>query len=106
MSADNAIIVVSNINDKGNEEFRVAYTQAIDNLTSENPILDVYLALIFNDSQVFENRQEAINFAKEEEKKYEFLEYGIVSIDFETPFPDLTENEANVLFDKHFGFKS
>ncbi|PNX46218.1 MAG: hypothetical protein BV459_06850 [Thermoplasmata archaeon M11B2D] len=96
MSADNGVYILLT---KG-PEFRVAHTQAIDNVYGEwsdddniwmgNPesILDT-----FGESHAFDNIEEAYDVAEILERSVEFTEYGVCLIrDFEgQTFAELIE---------------
>jgi hypothetical protein len=112
MSADNGIYIVSSIKDDGfgysnknNLEYRVAHAQAIEDCeeNDENEdIVDVYRFMQFHDAPVFTEKKKAWEFAIKEAEKYEFLEYGICSIDFNAPFPKMTLEEADARYDDYF----
>lgn len=90
MSADNGIYILKTEGD----EFRVAHCQAIENLTYGDPGGDEeYMLLLFSDSEVFGDEQEAMMKAKElydEIMADEFcpvVEYGIQFISLPKKFP-------------------
>lgn len=107
MSADNGIYVASFPNKDGGKEFRVAHAQAIENTTlnfmpngeNKTKLQDAYRVLIFGQSAVFANRDQALQKAAEVEDEimnsnYAVLEYGICFLDFDRPLVDLTYEEA------------
>ena len=86
MSADNGIYVLLTETEKG-PEYRVAYTQSIDNIYGKfNEELFRYegdiqaIRSVFGESQVFHTLNEALDFAEGMEYDYEYLEDGICVI--------------------------
>ena len=86
MSADNGIYVLLTETEKG-PEYRVAYTQAIDNIYGKfNEELCRYegnipsIVSVFGEAKVFHTLNEALDFAEEMEYDYEYLEDGICVI--------------------------
>ena len=76
MSADNGIYIA-----KFPEGYRVAYAAAIENLTTHPEGSDErknVLREYFGESPIIDSIEEAVSYAKELEKKYEYLEYGVV----------------------------
>lgn len=104
MSADNGIYILSTISkwkktNGGLERratpervYRVAYAAAIDNFDwyeKNQPYnMGYYLFQIWGNSPVYETKQEALNAAFKLEERFDFLEYGINSIDTEYIFPE------------------
>ena len=99
MSADNGIYIISSwrtfyknghVQENHKEKhqvFRVAHTQAIDNLKwyAKNQIenLGAYVYETWKKSPVFMSMDDAIAYAKSLYDEYEFVEYGIEEIDID-----------------------
>jgi len=94
MSADNGIYIL----ETSGPEYRVAYAQAIDNITYHPDRSDSQgwnekqVRLYFSDSEVFNTEEEAFaeaqKIADEWERGSGWLEYGICGLDFsERDFP-------------------
>lgn len=89
MSADNGVFVLQT----SGPEFRVAYTQAIDNIYGKynddtlhwNGDMDRMMD-VFGSSKVYVNVEDALDAAEELSYNYEYLEYGICLI---TDFKEL-----------------
>lgn len=100
MSADNGVYILFT---RG-PEFRVAYTQAIDNVFGEWNEQDSnwkgdpeYILDVFGSANVFSNIEEAYDVAEILERSVEFTEYGICLItDFqEQNYTDLVNGKEN-----------
>lgn len=79
MSADNGIYIAKF--DSG--VYRVAYTQAIENIYENRDDVEAAKAmhqLYFGDSPVFTESKMAVDYANQLSDNYEYLEYGIVTI--------------------------
>jgi hypothetical protein len=85
MSADNGIYILKT----EGPEFRVSYMTAIDNLywdentgncTRDEEIVIRNAREMFQGCKVFTDESEAVMFAFEQSKQYDFLEYGIQTI--------------------------
>lgn len=86
MSADNGVYVLLTESEKG-PEWRVAYSQAIDNIYGKyNDDLGRYeghiesIVSVFSDAPVFYSLSEALDKAEEISYDYEYLEDGICVI--------------------------
>lgn len=86
MSADNGIYILLTETEKG-PEYRVAYSQAIDNIYGKfNQELCRYegdipsIVSVFGAANVFYTLDEAHDFAEEMESTYSYLEDGICVI--------------------------
>lgn len=102
MSADNGIYILCTartpvktgdvyINQHNQYEWRVAHCQAIENIDES----DLYLPILFGDSEIFLTQDAANEYAIELGKQYEFLEYGICYINKDTKyFPNMTKETA------------
>ena len=100
MSADNGVYILLT---KG-PEFRVAYTQAIDNVYGEWDTRNKkwkgdseFISNIFGNANVFSTIEEAYDIAEILERSVEFTEYGVCLItDFrERNYNDLINEEEN-----------
>lgn len=86
MSADNGIYVLFTETEKG-PEYRVAYASAIGNIYGKfNEELFRYegdipnILSVFQESEVFHNLNEALDFAETLEYDHEYLEDGVCVI--------------------------
>jgi len=107
MSADNGIYILATTTKDGNEkEFRVAHCQAIKNIEG-GTLGDAYMVLLFGSSEVFTDKTlamaEALKLEQQVIKNCEILEHGVLMIEKEFVFPDLTMDEANKIIDDYFG---
>lgn len=83
MSADNGVFVLQS----EGPEFRVAYTQAIDNIYGKfndvnhcwNGDMDRMID-VFGKSKTYNNLEEALDEAESMSYNYEYLEYGVCLI--------------------------
>lgn len=83
MSADNGVFVLQT----AGPEFRVAYSQAIDNIYGKfnddtlhwNGDMDRMID-VFGSSMVFNNLEEALDEAERMSYNHEYLEYGVCLI--------------------------
>lgn len=100
MSADNGVYILLT---KG-PEFRIAHTQAIDNVYGEwNTESNTWqgdpdsLLSLFGESKTYHNIEEAYDEAEVIERSVEFTEYGVCLItDFqEHTFDELTEDKKD-----------
>lgn len=83
MSADNGIYIAI----FGDGEYRVAYTQAIDNCwDEEGREIIPFIVYLFADTPAFSTFDEAWAEAKEIEEDCEYTEYGINTIHFQNKF--------------------
>lgn len=96
MSLDNGIYVLRSLSGKrdGGYEYRVAYATAIENIRhwpNHGEFNESQLHNYFGHSKVYTCRDDAFNFAQKEEVRIEDggipLEYGIVEIKMDSPFP-------------------
>lgn len=100
MSADNGVYILStpSRDDPTHREYRVAHAQSIDNISADPETNDLYLVLIFGKSKVYSDQQVAKNKAHRIESEIlhdcGVLEYGVCSIDWKTPFPEITTEGA------------
>lgn len=106
MSADNGIYILKTpapaikkgdayTNQHGKFEYRVAHTQAIENID----YCHFYIPIIFGDCVVFTSKDAAEDEAFRMEKEiingdFPVLEYGISSIEKPFPFPNMTVETA------------
>jgi hypothetical protein len=101
MSADNGIYILKTIRNYKKENgglvrtkpyavYRVAITNAIDNFDwyeiNQPHNLGAYMMDIWGCSPVYENEQEAANYASKLEKQTSTLEYGICRIETDLIF--------------------
>lgn len=110
MSADNGIyILVSPELDNGfftgNNEYRVAHCQAIENVNTgqrtynNTDIALYYEVLLFGNSEIFKSKSDALKKAEEiynkiMESDFPIIEYGIQFIYINHPFPEIPKDEA------------
>lgn len=110
MSADNGVYILrtpavpvkegSSYRNRHNEhEYRVAHCAAIDNLDYS----DLYLALYFGDCEVYDNWNEASRVARHIALNVGFLEYGVVYLEKDCHFPNMTSQAAHVALDCYVG---
>lgn len=101
MSADNGVYILKTparpvkkgnalFNRHGVFEYRIAHCQAIDNLDYS----DIYMPLLFGNSKVHENEEDAIKEAKTIHDDLPFSEYGICLVEKRVTFPNMTSQEA------------
>jgi len=112
MSADNGIYIARFVGSDGNYEYRVAHAQAIENCDYSDrypkQFIDATRVLYFGDSKVYKSHEEALERAREIERElvdedpYEmfYIEYGICDVCYDTPFPDMSMEEANRIVDE------
>lgn len=96
MSADNGIYILKTIRAHKKDGigwvkadphpvYRVAHASAIDNFDwyqqNQSYNLGAYMKDVWGSSPVFEDSQEAVNYASHMEKELSILEYGICRID-------------------------
>lgn len=84
MSSDNGIYLLETKTTDGTYEYRVVYTQGIDNIYGPfNDSLSDYehdpemVKLIFSKAAVFQNLSDAWDYAFELEVKHPYLEHGL-----------------------------
>lgn len=101
MSSDNGIYLLETKTTEGGKEYRVVYTQGIDNIYGPfNDSLSDYehrpemIKLIFDQAPVFLNESDAWDHAFELESNYPYLEHGLGAIRTFNRFTyeELTEN--------------
>lgn len=107
MSADNGVYILKTparpiqhglgfyINQHGKFEFRVAHCQAIDNIDYS----DLYMPLLFADSEVFESKEQALEEARKIYDSLDICEYGICTIEKDVIFPNMTSEQAKIALD-------
>ena len=83
MSTDNGVFVLQS----EGPEFRVAYTQAIDNIYGKYNDANLHwngdmdrMVDVFGKSKVYNNLEEALDEAESLSYTYEYLEYGVCLI--------------------------
>lgn len=72
-------------------EYRVAHCQNIEDIDHS----DLYLALKFGNSRVFDTMEEALELASSILKGLSICEYGICTIGREIHFPNMSQEEAS-----------
>lgn len=90
MSADNGVYVLKSPSSlpNGNDEYRVAHAQAIENLqTTDEKFSRDWEHETFNPSPVYFNKDEAILAAHKIAETIEVLEYGVRIIHMDHAFP-------------------
>lgn len=103
MSADNAIVIARFKDTKGFFEYRVAHRQGIDNLDyhDENTLgHQATIVLYFGSCPSINTQSKANEMAMKlydeiMDSDFPFVEYGIITKDFDIPFPSMTIEEAN-----------
>jgi hypothetical protein len=107
LSADNGIFISRWFTKEGHFEYRVAHRQAIENC-DDPELADAYRVLYFIGSEVYDNRKEVLDKAIElydEIMKDDFCpicEYGIVELDYDVSFPNLSYEEAEEVLDSYW----
>jgi|SRR6185437_3399415 len=89
MSADNSILVLTSRGADGRPEYRVAHVQNVE-MADYHVVADrdEYLACYFDEKTVvYRSQQKAWNQARKLYEEYDYVEYGIVTVDLGGPFP-------------------
>jgi len=97
MSADNGIYI--GVFDDG---YRVIHAQAIDNCEGDDDVTLAYIHTYFKNAKVISDRAEAWQAARDIYDEmglddFAVLEYGISEIQFNIPFPKMTEEKCQRL---------
>lgn len=107
MSADNGVYIAEFPTTTGGKEWRVSHCQNIEDC--DDPELgEACLVLKFGQSEVHANYTEAEKKAFELEKKIlsdnmcPILEHGVQDLQFDKPFPTMTEEEADRKIEESF----
>ena len=99
MSADNGIYILVTPTNNGGEEYRVVHAMAIDNLDYDVPegwdLNPEEVKNYFENTPVFGDEKEALDYAHELAKDWPFLEYGISSIKAERKFSEYAGYKGN-----------
>lgn len=101
MSADNAILIA-----QFPDGYRVIHCQASENCDDSEAypsyVTDCYRVLYFADAPLFTNVDDARKCAFDFEEQYEYVEYGICSVDYDRPLLSMSEKEASDKLDEYF----
>lgn len=103
MSSDNGIYIARFENEKSSTgyEYRVAECAAIDNATDLTDLIvsKAYCCALFEDAPVFRHIEKARSYARWIAKDYPSfgLEYGVVEISFDFPFPNWDKDVVNLI---------
>lgn len=109
MSADNGVYVAKFPTSNGGVEYRVEHLQNIEDLDYElngleclpKDVVVAYRNFSFADSFAFTDEQEAIRCAHELEESLPFTEYGVCSVEYDTPIT-MTKPEAQKIIDDYW----
>jgi hypothetical protein len=108
MSADNGVYVAKFPTLNSGVEYRVAHLQNIEEL-DYNSIYDIpedvviaYRNFSFANSPIFLDEQEAIDYAYKLEESIVFTEYGVCSVEYNTPIT-MTERDAEKIIIDYWG---
>lgn len=106
MSADNGVYIIQIPTQSGNEYGVITCFESTVDLmfsrTLPKNVCEAHTVILLKDAKSFQTEEESYMYAKELYLTLDICEYGICSIELESPISDINVEEANKIIDDYW----